>query len=130
MSYDKKLKRTVESQYGCTATFLETVDVKETFQDNKTWEGVVSVFRVNGNPKAKYAYAWASAIEGCDTQRFFALLHVQPIASPIDAVRAAFGRLPGLDFKKSTHGPAASSQDPNKASVSYVSSKGSGPRGW
>jgi hypothetical protein len=38
---------------------------------------------------AKRAYAWSSPIEGSDKRRFFAVLHVPPITSPLDAVRAA-----------------------------------------
>jgi hypothetical protein len=40
-------------------------------------------------PKANKAYAWSSPIEGSDKRRFFAVLHLQPITSPVEAVRAA-----------------------------------------
>jgi hypothetical protein len=35
------------------------------------------------------AYAWSSPIEGSEKRRFFAVLHIPPIDSPITAVRAA-----------------------------------------
>jgi hypothetical protein len=35
------------------------------------------------------AYAWSSPIEGSDKRRFFAVLHLPPVTSPVEAVRAA-----------------------------------------
>jgi hypothetical protein len=84
-----ELKRAVESQHGCTAMFVQTVPIKETFSDKTVWEGIVHVFKVYGHPKARKAYAWSSPIEGSDKRRFFAVLHVPPVTSPAEAVRAA-----------------------------------------
>ena len=51
------------------------------------------VFRIQGIAqgilKRLQAYDWSSPIEGSDKRRFFAVLHVPPITSPVDAVRAA-----------------------------------------
>src|SRR5260370_32791773 len=53
-------------------------------------EGVVHVFDLEGHPKATRAYAWSSPIEGSDNKRrFYAVLHLGGIRSPLDAVRAA-----------------------------------------
>jgi bifunctional non-homologous end joining protein LigD len=38
---------------------------------------------------ANKAYAWSSPIEGSDKRRFFAVLHLPPVTSPVEAVRAA-----------------------------------------
>jgi hypothetical protein len=84
-----QLKRAVETQHGCTATYVQSVPVKETFGDKTVWEGAVHVFKINGHPRARRAYAWSSPIEGSDKRRFFAVLHQPPITSPLDAVRAA-----------------------------------------
>jgi hypothetical protein len=84
-----QLKRAVETQHGCTATYVQSVPVKETFGDKTVWEGTVHVFKINGHPRARQAYAWSSPIEGSDKRRFFAVLHQPPITSPLDAVRAA-----------------------------------------
>jgi hypothetical protein len=84
-----QLKRTVEEQHGCTATFIQPVPVKETFAGAPFWEGVVHVFQINGHPKANKAYAWSSPIEGGDKRGFFAVLHQPPVMSPVEAVRAA-----------------------------------------
>jgi hypothetical protein len=51
------------------------------------WEGVVHVFEIYGHDKA--TYAWSSPIEGSDKRRFFAVLHLPPVTSPTEAVRAA-----------------------------------------
>jgi hypothetical protein len=53
------------------------------------WEGVVHVFELEGHPKATRAYAWSSPIEGSTKRRFFAVLHIPPVTSPVEAVRAA-----------------------------------------
>ena len=50
---------------------------------------MVHVFDLAGNPNATRAYAWSSPIEGSDKRRFFAVLHIGAIRSPVDAVRAA-----------------------------------------
>jgi hypothetical protein len=84
-----ELKRAVESQHGCTATLVQAVPIKETFEGKTVWDGVVHVFTIHGHPKARKAYAWSSPIEGSDKRRFFAVLHQPPVTSPVDAVRAA-----------------------------------------
>jgi hypothetical protein len=84
-----QLKHAVESQHGCTATLAQSVPVKETFGGKTVWEGIVHVFKIYGHPQANQAYAWSSPIEGSDKRRFFAVLHLPPITSPVEAVRAA-----------------------------------------
>ena len=82
-------KMAIETQRGGTATLAQSVPVRETFKGSTVWEGVVHVFDLAGHPKATRAYAWSSPIEGSDKRRFFAVLHMGPIKSPVDAVRAA-----------------------------------------
>jgi hypothetical protein len=84
-----QLKRAVEAQHGCTAMLIQSVPVTETFGGKTVWDGVVHVFTIHGHPKARKAYAWSSPIEGSDKRRFFAVLHVPPVTSPVEAVRAA-----------------------------------------
>jgi hypothetical protein len=86
----ERLKQAVESQHGGRAVFVEWVPVKDVVQGKTVWEGVVHIFNLEGNPKATRAYAWSSpAEEGSDQRRFFAVLHLGGIRSPLDAVRAA-----------------------------------------
>jgi hypothetical protein len=84
-----QLRRAVEGQHGGKAALVEAVPVRETFQGQTVWEGVVHVFDLEGHPKATRAYAWSSPVEGSDRRRFYAVLHLGGIRSPLDAVRAA-----------------------------------------
>jgi hypothetical protein len=84
----QELKQAVESQHGGTATFAQAVPVHEQHNGETVWDGVVHVFDLAGHTTAKRAYAWS--YERPDgKRRFFAVLHVPPITSPRDAVRAA-----------------------------------------
>src|SRR3984893_10230500 len=85
----RQLKEAIETQHGGTATLAQSVPVLETFEGQAVWEGIVHVFDLEGHPKATRAYAWSSPIEGSTKRRFFAVLHIPPIVSPLDAVRAA-----------------------------------------
>ena len=84
-----QLKNAVERMHGGKARLAQSVPVSETFGGNIVWEGVVNVFDLEGHPTAIRAYAWSSPIEGSDKRRFFAVLHQEPVTSPVKAVRAA-----------------------------------------
>jgi hypothetical protein len=84
-----QLKQAVESQHGGTATLVDVLPLKEVWEGKTVWEGVVHVFDLEGHPKATRAYAWSSPVEGSDKRRFYAVLHLGGIRSPLDAVRAA-----------------------------------------
>lgn len=83
-----ELKRAVEAQYGGTATLVQSVPVRESFQDKVVWEGVVHVFELVGHHRATRAYAWSSERDD-GKRRFYAVLHMGPVSGPVDAVRAA-----------------------------------------
>jgi hypothetical protein len=82
------LKDAVEQTHGGKATLLEAIPVTESFEGKKVWEGTVHVFKLEGHPKAKLAYAWSHPIER-NKRRFFAVLQSPPINTPQDAVKAA-----------------------------------------
>lgn len=84
-----ELQKAVEGQHGGKAALVGALPVKEVFQGKTVWEGVVHVFDLEGHPKATRAYAWSSPVEGSDKRRFYAVLHLGGIRSPLDAVRAA-----------------------------------------
>ena len=84
-----ELLKAVESQHGGTATLVTKLPAKETFMGDTVWEGVVHIFDLRGNAKSTRAYAWSSPIEGSDKRRFYAVLHLGGIRSPLDAVRSA-----------------------------------------
>jgi hypothetical protein len=79
----------VQELHGGTARFAESVPVIERFDGKLVWDGIVHVFDLAGHSSAKRAYAWSSPIDGSDKRRFFAVLHIPPIDSPLAAVRAA-----------------------------------------
>lgn len=83
------LRSVIEAQHGCTATLAQTTPIHEIFNGQVVWDGVVHVFDLDDHPSATRAYAWSSPIEGSDKRRFYAVLHLGGIRSPLDAVRAA-----------------------------------------
>ena len=83
------LKKAVERLHNCKASFIEDVAVIGKFGNKNVWNGIVHIFKIEGNPKADKCYAWSSPIEGSKTRRYYAVLHVPPIDSPEKAVRAS-----------------------------------------
>lgn len=84
-----ELALAIERTHGGKATLSQSVPVREAYEGDTVWNGVVHVFELEGNAKAKRAYAWSSPIEGSERRRFFAVLHIPPIDSPVAAVRAS-----------------------------------------
>ena len=84
-----QLRRAVEGQHGGKAVLIGVEPVLETFKGETVWDGVVHVFDLEGHPKATRAYVWSSPIEESDKRRFYAVLHLGGIRSPLEAVRAA-----------------------------------------
>ena len=85
----KSLREAIEQMHGCKASWIKAVSVKEIFNEQPVWEGTVHVFDLKGHSKAKRAYAWSSPVPDSPKHRSFAVLHLQPVTSPIEAVRAA-----------------------------------------
>jgi hypothetical protein len=83
----EELQRAVEHLHGCTATFVEAVEVREEHGGKVIWEGAVKIFDLVGHPKAKRAYAWSYATTGTK-RRFVAVLGLPPVDSAVMAVRA------------------------------------------
>jgi hypothetical protein len=84
-----QLRFAVEGMHHCKARLAQSVPVSEHFNGKAVWEGVVHVFDLEGHPTAKRAYAWSSPVDGSERRKFFAVLHVPPVTSPVEAVRAA-----------------------------------------
>ncbi len=78
----------VESLHGCSATFLETVRVADTFRGKIDVEAHVHVFDLRGHATATVAYAWSQPVEGSTKRRILAVLHQPPVDNPLAAVRA------------------------------------------
>jgi hypothetical protein len=90
VSYIEELRDVIRRLHGAEATHIESVPVKETFKGETVWEGIVEVFELTGHATAHRVYAWAHETD--DPQkpvRHVTVLHLHPIKSAQDAVRAA-----------------------------------------
>lgn len=86
----KTLIEAIRGLHDCEAVWLEAVPVKETFQGETVWEGVVQVFDLIGHPTVSRCYAWSYVSdEKTGKRKFFAVLHQGPVDCPLNAVRAA-----------------------------------------
>ena len=88
MNYVDELRDAILRLHGVESRHIESVPVKEMFQGQTVWEGVVEVFELIGHPKAQRAYAWAHDANG-GKKRHVTVLHTDKITSPFLAVRAA-----------------------------------------
>jgi hypothetical protein len=90
MAYIDDLKTVIRKLYGAEPTHRESVPVKEVFNGETVWEGIVEVFDLHGHPKANTAYAWAHETDNpANPVRHVTVLQIPPAVSPITAVRAA-----------------------------------------
>ena len=79
----------IHDLHGCQATWATSVSVKETFQGQTVWDGIVQVFDLVAHPTASRCYAWSHAVDDSENRRFVAVLHQRPVDSAAAAVRAA-----------------------------------------
>jgi hypothetical protein len=89
-SYIDELRDVIRRLHGAEATHVNSVPVKETFKGETVWEGIVDVFDLAGHATAHRVYAWAHETDDPDRPiRHVTVLHLHPIKSAQDAVRAA-----------------------------------------
>ncbi len=84
----EQLKKAIQNLHGCDSTWIQAVRVKETFEGETVWDGLVQIFNLIDHPKAVRCYAWSHAIDDSTKRRFVAVLHQEPVTSPGAAVRA------------------------------------------
>jgi hypothetical protein len=90
MNHIQELREIIHRLHGAEATYRESVPVKEVFNGETVWEGIVEVFDLIGHPKASRAYAWTNETgDPANPQYHVTVLHLGPIKSAADAVRAA-----------------------------------------
>ena len=90
MTYLEELRAIIRHVHGVDSEHLESVPVKETFQGKTVWEGLVEVFELKGHETAHRVYAWAHDTDDpSHPRRHVTVLHLHPIKSAQDAVRAA-----------------------------------------
>jgi hypothetical protein len=92
--YIQKLEQVILNLHGAKATHRESVPVKEMYQGEVAWDGVVDVFDLVDHPKAKIAYAWSHESDA-GGKRYVAVLGVGPVDSPLRAVQAAIAHEAG-----------------------------------
>jgi hypothetical protein len=98
LSNIEALRAIIRRLHGAEAEHVESVPVKETFQGQTVWEGIVEVFDLKGHPKASRLYAWSHETDDPENPtRHVTVLRVPPIDSPLAAVRAAIVK----DFRDS-----------------------------
>jgi hypothetical protein len=83
----EKLKRLVEFAYECRATHVKSSPVREIFNEQVVWEGVVETFEIEHHPTATCCYAFRIMEDG--GPKWMTVLKLPPVDSPITAVRAA-----------------------------------------
>lgn len=86
MSKVDKLRDVIHALHGGQATHRESVPVKEIFNGETVWDGIVEVFQLKGHPKTDTVYAWLH-----DTGKRIepvTVLHIHPATTPLAAVRA------------------------------------------
>jgi len=86
--YITELHEVIHRLHGVRATHIESIPVKETFQGRTVWDGIVEVFELHGHPTAPRVYAWSHDTDG-PKKRHVTVLHVAPVTSAVEAVRAA-----------------------------------------
>jgi hypothetical protein len=83
------LQKAILDLHNCKSTWVKSVPVKEVFEGETVWEGVVQVFDLEGHPKATRCYAWSHGLDNSKKRRFFVVLQQGPVNSPQAAVRVA-----------------------------------------
>jgi hypothetical protein len=86
----RQLGDAIRRLHGCESRYVEAVPVTETFKRDVVWSGIVHVFDLVDCDKAERAYAWAELVDDWSgRQRFTAVLQVDPVKTPQDAVRVS-----------------------------------------
>ena len=89
MTNIEELRSVIRKLHGAKATYVESVPVKEVFQGQTVWDGVVEVFDLKGHPQTHRAYAWSHDTDDPKhPRRHVTVLHIPPAISPQTAVQA------------------------------------------
>ena len=90
MSHIDDLREVIRRLHGVKSIHVASVPVKETFNGQTIWDGVVEVFTLHDHPKANTAYAWTHDTDDpANPVRHVTVLQIPPAVSPLTAVRAA-----------------------------------------
>jgi hypothetical protein len=90
VTYLEELRDVIRHLHGVESRHIESVPIKEVFQGKTIWEGVVEVFEIHGDARAPKVYAWSHDTDNPEKpRRHVTVLHIPPVLSPREAVRAA-----------------------------------------
>src|ERR1017187_2903744 len=90
MTHIQELGDVIHRLHSAKAKHLESVPVKESFQGQTVWDGIVEVFLLSGHPKTDRVYAWIHDTDDpANPKRYVTVLHIPPVVSPRPAVQAA-----------------------------------------
>ena len=90
MTHIDELRDVIHRLHGAKAKHIESVPMKEVFQGETVWDGVVEVFDLTGHPKTDRIYAWIHDTDDPEKpKRHVTVLHIPPVVSPRSAVKAA-----------------------------------------
>jgi hypothetical protein len=81
--YAERLQQVIQHLHNCSATWIESVPVKEVFQRQTVWQGDVQVFTLTGHSKAKRCYGWSYG----EPEQFITILELPPVDSAQAAVK-------------------------------------------
>lgn len=85
-----RIKVAIEKLHGGIATHAASVPVRDVFQGQTVWEGVVEVYDLAGHPGSKRAYGWE--IPG-PKPVLVGVLEIPPVNSPQTAVKVYIASL-------------------------------------
>jgi hypothetical protein len=89
MNHIAELRDVIHKLHGAKAQYVQSVAVREMFENKIVWDGVVEVFDLADHPKANRIYAWAHDTDDLkQPKRYVTVLHIPPVVSPQTAVRA------------------------------------------
>ena len=86
--YIKNLGDAIAAVHECRCSHFGTEHVREEHEGELVWEGDVEIFQLKDHPQANVAYGWGWDDDSGETQ-YIGVLHVPPIESTADAVKAA-----------------------------------------
>jgi hypothetical protein len=93
VTYLEELRDVIRKLHGVESTHRQSVPVKEVFNGQTVWDGVVEVFELHGHAKASHAYAWTHATDDPKKpKRHVTVLQIPPAVSPETAVRVAIAQ--------------------------------------
>ena len=85
-----ELQYVIRELHDAESTHIKSVPVLESFNGETVWDGTVEVFQLHGHPKATHVYAWSHSTDDPEKpHRHVTVLHMDPVTSPLLAVRAA-----------------------------------------